>query len=55
MRLRYQIIFSGTDSAFQQFVINYGPRTGFGDDWLRLGGIKLFVDGGDIRVLNDGD
>ena len=50
MRLRYQIIFSGTDSAFQQFVINYGPRTGSGDDWLRLGGTKLFVDGRDIRV-----
>jgi len=50
LRLRYQIILSGTDSAFQQFVINYGPRTGFGDDWLRLGGTKLFVDGRDIRV-----
>jgi len=50
LRLRYQIILSGTDSAFQQFVINYGPRTGSGDDWLRLGGTKLFVDGRDIRV-----
>jgi predicted amidohydrolase YtcJ len=45
LRLRCQIILTGTDPAFQQFVINYGPRTGFGDDWLRLGGIKLFVDG----------
>jgi hypothetical protein len=45
LRLRYQIILTGTDPGFQQFVINYGPRTGFGDDWLRLGGIKLFVDG----------
>lgn len=45
LRLRSQIILTGTDPGFQQFVINYGPRTGFGDDWLRLGGIKLFVDG----------
>lgn len=45
IRLRYQIILTGQPAAFGDFVINYGPRTGFGDDWLRLGGIKLFVDG----------
>ena len=45
VRLRYQIILTGQPAAFGDFVINYGPRTGFGDDWLRLGGIKLFVDG----------
>jgi predicted amidohydrolase YtcJ len=45
LRLRYQVILTGTKPAFQEFVLNYGPRTGFGDDWLRLGGVKLFVDG----------
>ena len=45
VRLRWQIILTGKPAAFGDFVINYGPRTGFGDDWLRLGGIKLFVDG----------
>jgi predicted amidohydrolase YtcJ len=45
LRLRYQIILTSTDKDFANFVINYGPRTGFGDDWMRLGGIKLFVDG----------
>jgi predicted amidohydrolase YtcJ len=45
VRLRYQIILTGQPAAFADFVINYGPRTGFGDDWLRLGGIKLYVDG----------
>ncbi len=45
VRLRYQIILTGQPAAFADFVISYGPRTGFGDNWLRLGGIKLFVDG----------
>src|SRR5712691_3513810 len=45
LRLRCQIILTGKDPGFQQFVLNYGPRAGFGEDWLRLGGIKLFVDG----------
>jgi len=26
-------------------VANSGLRTGFGDDWIRIGGIKLFMDG----------
>lgn len=25
--------------------INLGVRTGFGDDWLRIGGVKMFTDG----------
>jgi predicted amidohydrolase YtcJ len=29
-----------------QGLANWGLRTGFGDDWLRIGGIKLFADGG---------
>jgi predicted amidohydrolase YtcJ len=45
LRLRYQIILTGEPATFADFVINYGPRTGFGDDWLKLGGVKLFVDG----------
>jgi predicted amidohydrolase YtcJ len=45
LRLRYQIILTGGTKSFADFVLTYGPRTGFGDDWLRLGGIKLFVDG----------
>jgi len=45
VRLRYQIILTGQPASFGDFVLDYGPRTGFGDDWLRLGGIKLFVDG----------
>ena len=45
IRLQWQIILSQSDLEFGHFVIDYGPRTGFGDDWLRLGGIKLFVDG----------
>lgn len=45
LRLRYQIILTGQSQAFADFVIHYGPRTGFGDEWLTLGGIKLFVDG----------
>jgi predicted amidohydrolase YtcJ len=45
LRLRYQIILTGQPAAFVDFVINYGPRTGFGDDWRKLGGLKLFVDG----------
>jgi predicted amidohydrolase YtcJ len=50
VRLRLQIMVDGGPltprrQGFKDFVLDYGPRTGFGDDWLKLGGIKLFVDG----------
>jgi predicted amidohydrolase YtcJ len=50
VRLRLQIMVDGGPlterrKGFKDFVLSYGPRTGFGDDWLKLGGIKLFVDG----------
>jgi predicted amidohydrolase YtcJ len=50
VRLRMQIMVDGGPlterrQGFKDFVLNYGPRTSFGDDWLKLGGIKLFIDG----------
>ncbi len=31
--------------AYLQQAVDLGLRTGFGDDWLRIGGIKIFADG----------
>ncbi len=45
VRLRFQVILTNRPREFAEFVLGYGLRTGFGDDWLRLGGVKLFVDG----------
>jgi predicted amidohydrolase YtcJ len=50
VRLRCQPILNvagdrDPDSTFGEDFLRYGIRTGFGNDWLRVGGIKLFLDG----------
>jgi predicted amidohydrolase YtcJ len=50
VRLRCQLILSmahdrDPDSTFDEAFLKYGIHTGFGNDWLRIGGIKLFLDG----------
>ena len=50
VRLRCQLILNvagDRDPAFtfDEDFLRYGIHTGFGDDWLRIGGIKLFLDG----------
>jgi len=50
VRLRCQLILNvahdrDPDSTFDEDFLRYGIRTGFGNDWLRIGGIKLFLDG----------
>jgi predicted amidohydrolase YtcJ len=50
VRLRCQLILNvahdrDPDSTFDEEFLRYGIHTGFGNDWLRIGGIKLFLDG----------
>ncbi len=50
VRLRCQLILSISPdrdpaSTFDEDFLRYGIHTGFGSDWLRIGGIKLFLDG----------
>jgi predicted amidohydrolase YtcJ len=50
VRLRCQLILSmahdrDPDSTFDEAFLKYGIHTGFGNDWLKIGGIKLFLDG----------
>jgi predicted amidohydrolase YtcJ len=50
VRLRCQLILSmardrDPASTFDEDFLGYGIHTGFGNDWLRIGGIKLFLDG----------
>jgi predicted amidohydrolase YtcJ len=50
VRLRCQLILNvahdrDPDSTFDEAFLRYGMHTGFGDDWLRIGGVKLFLDG----------
>ena len=50
VRLRCQLILNvahdrDPDSTFDEDFLRYGIHTGFGNDWLKIGGIKLFLDG----------
>jgi predicted amidohydrolase YtcJ len=50
VRLRCQLILNvahdrDPDSTFNEAFLRYGIHTGFGNDWLRIGGVKLFLDG----------
>jgi hypothetical protein len=50
VRLRCQVILNVThdrdpDSTFDEDFLRYGIHTGFGNEWLKIGGIKLFLDG----------
>jgi len=36
---------SGTNADLEAAMLNSGLRTGFGDNWLRLGAIKIILDG----------
>lgn len=38
------LIFPVSDT-YDNFLSSFGPRTGFGDDWIRFGALKLFLDG----------
>jgi predicted amidohydrolase YtcJ len=50
VRLRCQLILNiahdrDRDTTFDKDFFRYGIHTGFGNDWLRIGGVKLFLDG----------
>src|SRR5215471_13282411 len=50
VRLRCQLILSISPdrdpaSTFDEAFLKYGIHTGFGNDWMKIGGIKLFLDG----------
>ena len=50
VRLRCQLILNmahdrDPDSTFDEAFLKNGIHTGFGNDWLRIGGVKLFLDG----------
>jgi len=44
-RLRVYAMLEPSDRAFQETLLRSGLGTGFGDEWLRLGPLKLMVDG----------
>jgi len=46
VRARVQLLIRGVESQIRvEDVVGLGLTTGFGDDWLRIGGIKMSVDG----------
>jgi predicted amidohydrolase YtcJ len=46
LKLRVQVLIRGVESQIRvEDVLALGLCTGFGDDWVQLGGIKLSVDG----------
>ena len=50
VRLRCQLILNiardrDPTAVFDEDFLKYGIHTGFGNDWLKIGGIKLFLDG----------
>jgi len=58
-RLMLSIFPTGTVAERIKQVEGFGVRSGFGDDWLRLWGLKFVLDGGpeggalDAPYLND--
>lgn len=45
--LRVSLLMRVIEAKFKkESLLNLGIRTGFGDDWLRIGGVKMSIDGG---------
>ena len=45
--IRVSMLIRVIEAAIQkESLLNLGIRTGFGNDWLRIGGVKMSIDGG---------
>jgi len=45
--IRVSLLIRAIEAAIQkESLLNLGIKTGFGDDWLRIGGVKMSIDGG---------
>ena len=45
--IRVSLLIRVIEAAIQkESLLNLGIKTGFGDDWLRIGGVKMSIDGG---------
>ena len=45
--IRVSLLIRIIEAAIQkESLLNLGIKTGFGDDWLRIGGVKMSIDGG---------
>ena len=45
--IRVSMLIRVIEAAIQkESLLNLGIKTGFGDDWLRIGGVKMSIDGG---------